>query len=61
MTGLLKTFIDRHESVDERYNGKNIKIIVQGSGPTKEEINTISLIFEHFSKRFGMEYQGVIS
>ncbi|AHI55138.1 flavodoxin family protein [Listeria ivanovii] len=61
MTGLLKTFIDRHESVDARYSGKNVKIIVQGSGPTKEEIYAISHIFEHFSERFGMEYRGVIS
>ncbi|MBC1422656.1 flavodoxin family protein [Listeria seeligeri] len=60
MTGLLKTFIDRHELVDERYNDKNIKIIVQGSGPTDKEIKAISHIIEHFSERFGMEYRGVI-
>lgn len=60
MTGLLKTFIDRHETVDTRYDGKNVKIIVQGSGPTEGEIAAISHVLEHWTERFSMEYKGVI-
>lgn len=60
MSGLLKTFIDRHIATDDRYAGKRLKIIAQGFAPTDDEIKFISHVVQHWAERFKMSYGGVI-
>ncbi|HEY0221757.1 MAG TPA: NAD(P)H-dependent oxidoreductase [Lactovum miscens] len=60
MTGLLKTFIDRHVDTDNNYAGKKLKIIVQGFSPTNDEVKAISHIMQHWAERFKMTYGGII-
>ncbi|MFT8329957.1 flavodoxin family protein [Bifidobacterium psychraerophilum] len=58
MTGLLKTWIDRHEHVDNRYAGIGLVALVQGSAP-EDAIGSINHVFDHFAQRFSLDYHGV--
>ncbi|MBI3546168.1 MAG: NAD(P)H-dependent oxidoreductase [Gammaproteobacteria bacterium] len=61
MTGYLKTFIDRLslDTDKDRLKGADVYLIIQGTEPS-DAINGITTVIEHVSKRFKLNYKGLI-
>ena len=61
-SGMLRNLIDRcYGPIQDEFSGKRLFFILQGSAPTREQLDTAEWTISRFAGLYHMRYEGMVT